>query len=337
MKICIYGAGAIGLLIGARLAATGRHEVSAVARGATLAALVEHGWRAETPDGPVGGRAPASEHPAVLGVQDVVVVAVKAPALAGVAARIAPLLGPQTIVLPAMNGVPWWFCQGLPGAVAGLTLASVDPDGAIARHIPIEQVVGCVVHAASYVAEPGVAHNRTGRGLVIGEPRGGISARVERLKAVLDEAGFETGASPAIQRDIWYKLWGNMTTNPISAITGATTDRIIADDLVRRLASEAMRESGRVGERLGFAITQTPEERHQITRQLGAFKTSMLQDVEAGRAIELDSLVGAVRELGRHVGVATPTIDAIYGLARLFGRVHGLYPEAAPQPPAAAA
>jgi 2-dehydropantoate 2-reductase len=150
---------------------------------------------------------------------------------------------------------------------------------------------------------------------------------------VLDEAGFETLASEMIQRDIWFKLWGNMTTNPISAITGATTDRVIGDELVRRLTSDAMLESARIGERLGFAITQTPDERHQITRKLGAFKTSMLQDVEAGRAIELDSLVGAVRELGQRVGVETPLIDAIFGLARLFGRVHGLYPEAAPDAP----
>jgi 2-dehydropantoate 2-reductase len=185
------------------------------------------------------------------------------------------------------------------------------------------------VHAAAFVSAPGVAQNRMGRGLVIGEPRGGVSERVARLKSALDDAGFETTASDMIQRDIWYKLWGNMTTNPISAITGATTDRIIGDDVVRRLATDAMREAARVGERLGCAITQSPEERHQITRKLGAFKTSMLQDVEAGRAIELDSLVGSVRELGRHVGVETPLIDAIYGLARLFGRVHGLYPEAA--------
>ena len=330
MKICIYGAGAIGLLIGARLAATGRHEVSAVARGATLAALAEHGFRVETPDGPIAGRAQVAEDPAALGVQHVVVVAVKAPALAEVARRIGPLLGPDTIVLPAMNGVPWWFCQGLAGPAAGLALKSVDADGAIAAHLPIEHVVGCVVHAASYVGAPGLAVNKMGRGLVIGEPRGGVSERVAQLKRVLDDAGFETAAAPMIQRDIWYKLWGNMTTNPISAITGATTDRIIGDELVRKLTGDAMLESGRVGAALGFAIEQTPEERHAITRKLGAFKTSMLQDVEAGRAIELDSLVGAVRELGRHVGVETPLIDAIFGLARLFGRVHGLYPEAPP-------
>jgi 2-dehydropantoate 2-reductase len=327
MKICIYGAGAIGLLVGARLAATGRHRMSAVARGATLAALQEHGFRIDGFAGPISGPAAASDDPAALGVQDVVVIAVKAPALADVARAVAPLLGPRTLVVPAMNGVPWWFCQGLQGPAAGLALKSVDPDGTIAAHLPIAQVIGCVVHAAAFVSEPGMAHNQMGRGLVIGEPHGGVSERVAELKTVFDEAGFETTASALIQRDIWYKLWGNMTTNPISAITGATTDRVIGDELVRKLTGNAMLESGRVGERLGFAITQTPDERHQITRKLGAFKTSMLQDVEASRAIELDSLVGAVRELGLHVGVETPLIDAIFGLARVFGQVHGLYPD----------
>ena len=329
MKVCIYGAGAIGLLIGARLAATGSHQVSAVARGATLAALNEHGFRVDGFAGPISGPVAASAEPSALGVQDVVVIAVKAPALADVARRIAPLLGPDTLVMPAMNGVPWWFCHGLQGAAAGLSLKSVDPDGAIAAHLPRARVIGCVVHAAAFVSAPGMAHNQMGRGLVIGEPLGGLSERVLALKRAFDAAGFETTASDMIQRDIWYKLWGNMTTNPISAITGATTDRIIGDELVRKLTADAMLESGRVGERLGFAITQTPEERHAITRKLGTFKTSMLQDAEAGRAIELDSLVGAVRELGRHVGVETPLIDAIFGLARVFGQVHGLYPETA--------
>ncbi len=328
MKVCIYGAGAIGLLVGARLAATGAHEVSAVARGATLAALQAHGLRVDGHAGPISGPVAAHADPAALGVQDVVVIAVKAPALADVARRIAPLLGAHTLVVPAMNGVPWWFCQGLQGPAAGLALKSVDPDGSIAAHLPVGQVIGCVVHAAASVSAPGVAYNQMGRGLVIGEPLGGVSERVLALKAAFDEAGFETTASEMIQRDIWYKLWGNMTTNPISAITGATTDRIIGDELVRKLTGDAMLESGRIGERLGFAITQTPAERHAITRRLGAFKTSMLQDAEAGRAIELDSLVGAVRELGRHVDVETPLIDAIYGLARVFGQVHGLYPQA---------
>jgi 2-dehydropantoate 2-reductase len=330
MKVCIYGAGAIGLLIGARLAATGSHQVCAVARGATLAALNEHGLRVDGFAGAITGPACASDDPAALGEQDVVVIAVKAPALADVACRIGPLLGPDTMIVPAMNGVPWWFCQGLRGPAAGLSLKSVDPDGVIAAYLPVERVVGCVVHAAAFVSAPGLARNQMGRGLVIGEPHGGLSDRVLALKRAFDEAGFETTASAMIQRDIWYKLWGNMTTNPISAITGATTDRIIGDELVRKLTGNAMLESGRIGERLGFAITQSPDERHAITRKLGAFRTSMLQDVQAGRAIELDSLVGAVRELGQHVGVETPLIDAIFGLARVFGQVHGLYPERSP-------
>jgi 2-dehydropantoate 2-reductase len=327
MRVCIYGAGAIGLLVGARLAATGKHTVSAVARGDTLAALREHGLRVDGVAGAIAGPVTASDRPAELGVQDVVVIAVKAPALADVARQVAPLLGPDTLIVPAMNGVPWWFCQGLRGPAAGLALKSVDPDGTIAAHLPLPQVVGCVVHAAASVSGPGRAFNQMGRGLVVGEPLGGVSGRVNALKAALDDAGFETTASDMIQRDIWYKLWGNMTTNPISAITGATTDLVIGDELVRKLTGDAMLESGRIGEKLGFAITQTPAERHAITRRLGAFKTSMLQDVEAGRAIELDSLVGAVRELGAHVGVATPLIDAIFGLARVFGQVHGLYPK----------
>ncbi|HEY9029112.1 MAG TPA: 2-dehydropantoate 2-reductase N-terminal domain-containing protein, partial [Burkholderiaceae bacterium] len=179
MKICIYGAGAIGLLVGARLAATGRHDVGVVARGATLAALDEHGLRAETADGLVAGPCRAVEDPSALGVQDLVVVAVKAPALAQIAPRLAPLVGPDTIVLPAMNGVPWWFCQGLQGPAAGLALRSVDPDGSIAAHVPLANVVGCVVHMASFVGAPGVTVNKMGRGLVVGEPRGGVSARVE--------------------------------------------------------------------------------------------------------------------------------------------------------------
>ena len=328
MKVCIYGAGAIGLLIGARLAATGKHAVSAVARGATLAALDAHGLRVDGFAGAIGGPVTASADPSTLGVQDVVVIAVKAPALADVARRIAPLLAAHTLIVPAMNGVPWWFCQGLSGPAAGLALKSVDPDGTIAAGLPLAQVIGCVVHAAASVSEPGKAFNQMGRGLVIGEPCGGVSGRVTALKTAFDAAGFDTAASDVIQRDIWYKLWGNMTTNPISAITGATTDRIIGDELVRKLTGDAMLESARIGERLGFTITQTPDQRHAITRQLGAFKTSMLQDVEAGRAIELDSLVGAVRELGRHVGIETPLIDAIFGLARVFGQVHGLYPQA---------
>ncbi len=332
MKVCIYGVGAIGGFIGTRLALAGGCSVSAVARGATLAALREHGLRLRQGGELLRAAMLASDDPAALGVQDLVVVAVKAPALAAVAARLAPLIGPGTVVLPAMNGVPWWFGAGAP-ALGDAPLASVDPGGAIAAAIPLSAVVGCVVHASCGSPEPGLVEHRMGQGLIVGEPSGGVSDRVQALAELLQRAGFDATVSAEIRRDIWYKLWGNMTLNPITALTGATVDRVLDDPLARALCSAAMAEAAAVGARIGCAIDQSPDDRHAVTRRLGAFKTSMLQDVEAARPVELDALVGVVHEIGRRVGVATPFIDALFGLARVHGRVHGLYP--APSTPSA--
>lgn len=325
-KVCIVGAGAIGGFIGARIAATGRHEVSALARGWTLAALQEHGWRLQTQDGLVQASVLARESAEALGPQDLVIIAVKGPALSDVARQIGPLIGPQTLVLPAMNGVPWWFVQGQAGLDAA-PLESVDPGGVIARSIPFAQVLGAVVHASTFTAEPGLVVHKMGRGLIVGEPGGGRSERSAAVAALLADAGFDVTHSEQIRTDIWYKLWGNLTMNPVSAITGATMDRILADPLVRGFCSAAMREAAEIGSRIGCVIDQTPEDRHVVTAKLGAFKTSMLQDVEAGRALELDGIVAVVREIGVRTGVATPHIDALLGLSRLFGRVHGLYPD----------
>ncbi len=325
-KVCIVGAGAIGGFIGARLAAAGQCELSALARGATLQALREQGWRLATASGLVQAPARAESDAAALGVQDLVIVAVKGPALTEVARGLAPLLGPQTVVMPAMNGVPWWFCAGQPGF--GPTLATVDPGGVIAAAIGLERVLGCVVHASTATPEPGLVQHRMGQGLIVGEPAGGRSARAERVTALLAGAGFEATLSENVRYDIWYKLWGNMTMNPISAFTGARSDEVMGDPLVRDFCSAAMREAQALGARIGCAIAQSPEDRHAITARLGSFKTSMLQDVEAGRPLELDALVGAVREIGQTLGQPTPNIDILLGLARLFGRVHGLYPPA---------
>ena len=328
-KICIYGAGAIGGWLGARLAAQGG-AVSAVARGATLAALRTHGLRLREAgaDGAVAERAfavQASDSPFDLGPQDLVIVAVKAPAMAEVARAIAPLLGPDTAVLTARNGVPWWFLQGFGGPLAGTRLESVDPGGAIAQAIDARRVIGCVVHASCSVDEPGVIRRHFGNGLIVGEPAGGDTPRLASLAALLRQAGFDTTVSAQIQKDVWYKLWGNMTINPISAFTGATADRILDDDLARGFVSAVMLEAREIGARIGVPIDQTPEDRHAVTRKLGAFKPSMLQDVEAGRSVELDALVASVRELGQLTGVATPFTDALLGLARLHARVRGLY------------
>jgi len=260
----------------------------------------------------------------VLGPHDLVVIAVKGPALAVVAPSIEALLGPETLVLPAMNGVPWWFCQGLPGFDE--PLASVDPGGAIAHAIAFERVVGCVVHVSSSAPEPGRVQHKVGQGLIVGEPRGGRSERVQRIADLLSGAAFEVTHSADVRRDVWYKLWGNLTMNPVSALTGATIDRVLGDPLVRSFCSAAMAEAATIGARIGCAIEQSPEDRHAITARLGAFKTSMLQDVEAGRAIELDAIVGAVHEIGQRIGVDTPHIGALLGLARLFARGRGLYP-----------
>jgi 2-dehydropantoate 2-reductase len=329
MKVCIVGAGAIGGFIGTRLAAAGRAEVSAIARGATLAALREHGWRLETATGPVQAPARASDSAAELGPQDLVVIAVKGPALTQAAQDIAPLLGPQTLVLPAMNGVPWWFCHGQPGFDEGgsAPLHSVDPGGAIARSIGFERVIGCVVHASTSSPEPGLVQHKMGQGLIVGEPRGGRSERVQTVADLLAHAGFDVTHSADVRHDIWYKLWGNLTMNPVSAITGATIDRLLADPLVRDFCTAAMQEAAAIGERIGCRIAQSPEDRHAVTARLGAFKTSMLQDVEARRPIELDTIVGAVQEIGQRLGVPMPNIDALMGLTRLFGRTHGLYPD----------
>ena len=324
MKICIYGAGAIGGWIGARLAALGE-PVSVVARGATLAALQTHGLRLQQAEGLLQVPVQAADNAAALGVQDLVVVAVKAPALAEVARDIAPLLGPHTIVLTAMNGVPWWFFQGFGGAYAGTSLKAVDASGAIAAAIPARHVVGCVVHASCALQAPGVVQHHFGNKLILGEPSGQQTERAKALAALLKRAGFEAPLSEQIQRDTWYKLWGNMTVNPVSALTGATTDLILDDPLVRDFISQVMREAKEIGARIGIPIDQQPEDRHAVTRKLGAFKTSMLQDVEAGKPVELDALVTVVQELGVLTAVPTPFTDALLGLARLQSRVKGLY------------
>jgi 2-dehydropantoate 2-reductase len=338
IRVGIYGAGAIGGWLGVKLAQAGC-ELSVVARGATLKALQTHGLRLQSaPAAPAAGPSAgsgsteivstpvrASAYPAELGVQDVVVVAVKAPAMAEVAKAIGPLIGPRTIVLTAMNGVPWWFFEGFGGAHAGTRLKSIDPDGSIARAVPAHHIIGCVVHASCSVRSPGFVQHHFGNRLIVGEPSGEQTARVRQLAALLEKAGFETVLSEQIQKDAWYKLWGNMTVNPVSAITGATTDRILDDELVRGFIGRVMLEAKEIGARIGIPIDQQPEDRHQVTRKLGAFKTSMLQDVEAGKVVELDALVTVVKELGELTGVATPFTDALLGLARLHARVRGLY------------
>jgi 2-dehydropantoate 2-reductase len=350
MKICTVGLGAVGGWLTARLlqlqqashSPTGNPagndlQISALARGDTLAAVQQHGLLVHssavgTPTSNVSLPLQASSNADDLGVQDLVIVAVKAPALAAAAPSIARLCGPHTQVLAAMNGVPWWFFDGLPGPCQGLVLNSTDPGGVLHQLLPSQQVLGCVVHLSSTAPAPGQVMHKGGDGLVIGhamppnnQDEGNTLQRVCRL---FSAAGFAVTASPHIQRDVWFKLWGNMTMNPVSALTGAASDRLLADPLVRGFMTAVMQEAQTIGAALGIAIDQTPEARHAVTAALGSFKTSMLQDTEAGRALEIDALVGAVQEIAVHLGQHTPHVNALLGLVRLMARERGLYPAA---------
>ncbi len=323
MRICVVGAGAIGGVIAARLAAAGETDVSVLARGATLAAIRERGLRVSSA-GPastgetVTAQVTASDDAAELGPQDFVVVAVKAQSMAGVAASLGGLLGPRTAVLSTLNGVPWWFLDGFGGPAAGRHLDSVDPGGFIASVLPASRVIGGTVHLSASSPAPGEVSWRSGNGLIIGELDGSPSPRLDALASVLRAGGFDVTLSERIRDDVWYKLWGNLTLNPICALTGATTGPALDDDLVRDFISRAMLEARAIGERVGCPITQSPQDRHAVTRKLGDFVPSMLQDARAGRPLELDALTGAVRELGDLVGVPTPNVDAIHGLTRLW-------------------
>jgi 2-dehydropantoate 2-reductase len=330
-KVAVVGMGAIGGVfaawLGSRLPAE-RVQLSALARGATLSALQREGlcWQ-ESDDTERRVAITASDDPQVLGPQDLVIVSVKGQSMPQVAPAVRALLAPHTAVLVAMNGVPWWFFDGLPGACKGLHLETVDPGGLTAAALPTSHVLGCVVHVSAAAPQPGRIARIKNNQLILGEPSGGISARAQAVAALLSEAGFGVTVSERIQHDIWFKLWGNMTMNPVSALTGAPCDRILDDPLVRAYCSAVMLEAHAIGAQIGCAIHQQPDDRHAITRSLGSFKTSMLQDVEAGRAIELDALVGAVREIGQRLRLATPNIDALLGLTRLMGQMRGLYPQ----------
>lgn len=316
MRIAVVGAGAVGGWIAARLASSGR-QVTVLARGASLAAIRDEGLVLIEGGARATALVTAADDPTAAGVHDLVILAVKAPALADVARSAMPLIGPETLILPMLNGVPWWFVDGEP-------LQSVDPGSRIAGALPVQQVIGCVVHAACSRTAPGVIEVKHADRLIVGEPGGGGSDRVERLCAMFDQAGIRAEPSTHVRQAIWYKLWGNATMNPLSALTRATADRLFADEQLRGFMREAMAELAEVGAAIGCPIAQSGAERMEVTARLGAFRTSMLQDVEAGRPIELEALLGAPREIARRRGIATPKLDLLYAMTREIGANLGL-------------
>lgn len=321
----IVGAGAIGGLLAAALSRAGM-TVSAFARGATLDALRAHGVRVLDEQGeespPVA--IAASDDAAELGVQDYVVIALKAQALPALAARIAPLVGPHTVIVAAMNGLPWWFTHGLAGPLDGVLLDAVDPAGAVSAALPPAQAIGCVVHLSASSGGPGIVRRGRGNRLIVGAPDAALDVDATRIAAALAAGGFDVETTSAIRAEIWAKLWGNMNMNPLSALTGSTADRLLDDPLTRELALRMMEEAAEIGGKLGLNTGMSSAERMAVTRTLGAFKTSMLQDLEAGRPLELGPILGVFPELGRKLGVPTPYCDTVLGLLRQRAANSGL-------------
>ncbi len=321
MKIAIVGAGAIGGYLGARLSAAGE-DVTFIARNRNLEAINARGFRLILEDGSElhAPAARAVRDPADAGPQDAVLLTVKAHQVVDLLPRMRDLFGPETAVVTMINGVPWWYFHRLEGAWQGRGLDSVDPGGVIAAHIEPERVIGSVVYPAAELLEPGVVKVIEGNRFTLGEPDGTRSERVERLSRALMNAGFKAPVSKDIRSEIWVKLWGNLTFNPISALTHATLEQICTFAPTRELAVRLMTEAREVAQALGVQFRISLEQRIAGAQAVGAHKTSMLQDVEAGRAMELEALVGSVIELGRITGTPTPTIEAVYALTRLLGQ-----------------
>ncbi len=329
MRVCIFGAGAIGGYVAARLAAAGNTDLSLIARGPHLEAMRTRGLRLVEDGKETVHKVRAEQDPQKLGAQDYVFLALKAHSVPGVVDALKPLLGPETAVVTAQNGVPWWYFHGLAGPYEDKRLESVDPGGRIWRGIGPERAIGCVVYPATEVDEPGTIRHVEGDRFPLGEPSGEKSERVLALSKVLVAAGLKAPVRSDIRSDIWVKLWGNLSFNPISALTGATLAEIAGDTGTRALARSMMVEAQAIGEKLGVRFAVGVDRRIDGAGEVGGHKTSMLQDLERGRPMEIDALVGAVAELGRLTGIATPTIDAVLALVRQLGRLRSCYTDPA--------
>ena len=321
MKICIVGAGAIGGYLAVKLGQAGA-EMTLIARGPHLEAIRANGLTLEGRDGSRATIRPALATPdmAEAGPQDAVVVAVKAQSLPAMAAPMRALYGPETMVIYAQNGLPWWYFMRHGGEHDGRRIEAVDPGGVIAEHTEVERVIGCVVYPAATISAPGVIRHIEGDRFSLGELDGSKSERLSRFAALLSASGVKAPVKPNIRTEIWIKLWGNLSMNPISALTRATLDVICGDPLTRALAAAMMAEAQQIGERLGIDFGLSIQKRISWAEAIGAHKTSMLQDIEAGRPTEIDAILGAVIELGRMVSLPTPHLSAMYACVRQLER-----------------
>lgn len=325
MKIAIYGAGAIGGLLGYHLAGAGA-EVTLIARGPHLAAMREKGLTLIDGDARNSRPVKAVQDPAEAGPQDYVLITLKASSVGAIAEPMQPLLGPDTCVVTAQNGIPWWYFHAHGGAHDGRRLETVDPGGRLWDLIPPERCLGCVVYPAAEIESPGVIRHVYGNRFMLGEPDGSKSERALALSKALAAAKFKAPVRPRIRDDIWLKLWGNLSFNPLSALTVATLEQMAADPGVRKIVAAMMAEAQAVGEALGVRFSVDIDTRIGWAADVGAHKTSMLQDLELGRAMEIDALVSVVAELGDIAGLDTPMVDAILALVVQRARLAGCYP-----------
>lgn len=325
MKVCIYGAGAIGAHIGVLLKLAGV-DVSLIARGPHLAAIKENGLKLIIDGEDKVAQMPATKDPAELGQQDYVIVTLKSHQAWEVAEDLKPLLGPDTAVVTAQNGIPWWYFYGIEGQYANLQLESVDPGGRQWKTIGPERVIGSTVYPAAEILEPGVVKHIYGNRYGLGEPTREETPRIKRLAEAFDAAGLEPKIYPEIRNDIWLKLWGNLCFNPISALTHGTLDIIATDPDTRPIARKMMEEAEVIARRIGAHFRVDIERRINGAAKVGAHRTSMLQDLDKGRKLELDALLSSVQEIGRLVDAPTPTIDVVLGLTKQMGRMKNVYP-----------
>lgn len=324
MKICIVGAGAIGGFLGIRLANVG-HQVSLLARGKHLEAIRNNGARLIENDGEIKINIAASYDPEDFGPQDCVFITLKTPSLNDVLPKLTPLLNANTTVVSAMNGIPWWFLDNLNGPLKGHTLNSIDPRHTLLDVLPIERIIGCVVHAGSVVVEPGVIHHSSGDLFIIGEPDNTIKDRTIEIRESIISSNLTCTITDNIHREIWSKLVGNMGMGPISALTKLTLSGIANDPDARKISIAMMKEAMSIGEELNLNIGMTANARVDLGAELGDFKPSILQDLEKGRPMEIDALIGVVEEIGKLVNIPTPIIDTVLALQRAQARYVGLY------------
>jgi 2-dehydropantoate 2-reductase len=326
MKFAVVGAGAIGGYIGGLLARAG-HDVTLIARGAHREAILQNGLAVESGGERFITHPACVENPREAGPQDYVILSLKAPAVPGMVEKMLPLFGPDTALITAMNGVPYWYFYRHGGPLDGIRLATVDPGEKQWTMIGPERAIGSVVWIAGAVAAPGVIHHGGGSRLPLGEPDGSQSPRILRVSEALTAAGIAAPVLDNIRQEIWTKLWGNLSYNPVSVLTHGTLESLSRDPDSRQVIGKMMEESRRIGEALGIQFPISIEQRMAAAEKVGAHKTSMLQDLEAGRPMEIGALVGAVAELAQKLNIATPTIDTVLALLKVRARVAGTYTE----------